>query len=219
MCVEERWYLHWLILVSIVGPIFLPHLWFEYGLSSNQIRTNDIRNVVLLVVVSSSIHHYIFWVWPMLSPCSHNCGTPLIWKPGWIVVESMSNIFILSIILLNIKLVLETYICIIFVFRSWSICSDERSDLLLYMCIWCKLPSWIRESQCCSLWNHHKSIMHTCEEFCGLETCNLHSICIPSTPSHWLSCSEIRSLSKVNSLDFHAWRLRYHRWWFPTWTR
>ena len=33
---------------------------FEYGLSSNQIRTDDIRNVVLLVVGSSSIHHYIF---------------------------------------------------------------------------------------------------------------------------------------------------------------
>ena len=83
------------------------------------------------------------------------------------------------------------------------------------MCIWCKLPPWVREGQCCFLWNHPKSVMHTCEVFCGLETCNLHSICIPSTPSHWLSCSSIRSLSKVNSLDFHAWWLRYHRCWFP----
>ena len=36
-------------------------LWFEYGLSSNQISTNDVRNVVLLVVDPLSIHHYIFW--------------------------------------------------------------------------------------------------------------------------------------------------------------
>ena len=61
------------------------------------------------------------------------------------------------------------------------------------MCIWCKLPPWIRESQCCFLWNHPKSVMHTCEEFCGLKTCNLQSICIPSTPSHWLNCSRRRS--------------------------
>ena len=27
----------------------------------NQVRTNDVRNVVLLVVDPSSIHHYIFW--------------------------------------------------------------------------------------------------------------------------------------------------------------
>ena len=52
---------------STIGPrdqllhlLSYPNLWFEYGLSSNQIRTNDIRNVVLLVVDSSSIHHYIF---------------------------------------------------------------------------------------------------------------------------------------------------------------
>ena len=36
---------------SIVGSIILPKPLIEYGLSSNQIRTNDIRNVVLLVVV------------------------------------------------------------------------------------------------------------------------------------------------------------------------
>ena len=46
---------------SVVGPIILSNLWFDYGISSNQIRTNDVRNVVLLVVDSSSIHHYIFW--------------------------------------------------------------------------------------------------------------------------------------------------------------
>ena len=62
------------------------------------------------------------------------------------------------------------------------------------MCIWCKLPPWTRESQCCFLWNHRKSVMHTCEVFCSLETCNLRSICVPSTLSHWLTCSRKRSL-------------------------
>ena len=61
------------------------------------------------------------------------------------------------------------------------------------MCIWCKLPLWIRESLFFFLWNHPKSVMHTCKVFCGLETCNLHSIWIPSTPSHWLICSRRRS--------------------------
>ena len=36
--------------------------------------------------------------------------------------------------------------------------------------------------------------MHMCEVFYGLETCNLHSICVPSTLSHWLTCSRKRSL-------------------------
>ena len=130
----------------------------------------------------------------MLSPCSHNCGIPLIWKPGWIVVEPIDNILISSMILLNIKLVLETCVSIFFMPRSWSICLDERSDFLWFTCIWCKLPPWIRESLFLLLWNHPKSVMHMCEVFYGLETCNLHSICVPSTLSHWLTCSRKRSL-------------------------
>ena len=51
-----------------------------------------------------------------------------------------------------------------------------------------------RSSRFCLLWNHPKSVMHTCEVFCSLETCNLHSICVPSTLSHWLTCSRKRSL-------------------------
>ena len=46
---------------SVNGPIILSNLWFGCGLSSNQVRTNDARNVVLFVVDPSSIHHYIFW--------------------------------------------------------------------------------------------------------------------------------------------------------------
>ena len=33
-----------------------------------------------------------------------------------------------------------------FVFRSWSLCLDGRSDFLEFMCIWGKLPPWVRES-------------------------------------------------------------------------
>ena len=62
------------------------------------------------------------------------------------------------------------------------------------MCIWCKLPPWIRGRLFCFLWNHPKSVMHMCEVFCSLEACNLHSICVPSTLSHWLTCSRKRSL-------------------------
>ena len=94
---------------SVAGPIVLSILWFECGLSSNQISTNDARNVVLFVVDPSSIHHYIFWVWPMVSPCSLNYGIPFKRKPRWIVVEPIANILISSMILLNIKLVLETF--------------------------------------------------------------------------------------------------------------
>ena len=43
----------------VVGPIVLPKLWFECGLSPHQNRTNDVRNVVLLALNPSSIHHYI----------------------------------------------------------------------------------------------------------------------------------------------------------------
>ena len=48
-------------------------------------------------------------VWPMLSPCSLNYGIPFKRKPRWIVVEPIDNILISSIILLNIKLVLEIF--------------------------------------------------------------------------------------------------------------
>ena len=130
----------------VVGPIVLPKLWFECGLSSNQIRTNDVRNVVLLVVVSSSIHHYIFWVWPMLSPCSHDGGSPVIWKFRWVAVEPISSILSSPMNHVEHQPSVGNLCKHFFVFRSWSICSDERSDFLLYMCIWWKLPPWIWES-------------------------------------------------------------------------
>ena len=153
-------------------------------------------------------------VWPMLSPCSHNYGIPLIWKPGWIVVEPIDNILISSMILLNIKLVLETCVSIFFMPHSWSICLDERSDFLWFTCIWCKLPTWIRESLFfLLLWNHPKLVMHVRSAlwFDRLAASILYVF--PSTPSHRLTCSRIRSSS------ISAQGLWYPRCWFPTGTR
>ena len=61
VCVGERWYLHRLVHVISCLTYCLIKTWFECGLSSNQIRTNDVRNVVLLMVDPSSIHHSILW--------------------------------------------------------------------------------------------------------------------------------------------------------------
>ena len=128
-------------------------------------------------------------VWPILSHCSHSGGSPVIWKLRWVAVEPISGILYPPWFVLNIQLVLETCVSIFFTPRSWSICLDERTDFLWFTCIWFKLPPWIRESLFCFLWNHPKSVMHTCEVFCGSETCNLCYICVPSTQSHWLICS------------------------------
>ena len=39
----------------------------------------------------------------------------------------------------------ETFVSNVFVFRSWSLCLNGRSDFLEFMCIWCKLSLWVRE--------------------------------------------------------------------------
>ena len=152
---------------TIVGSIILPKPLIEYGLSSNQIRTNDIRNVVLLVVDPSSIHHYIFWVWPMLSPCSHDGGSPVIWKFRWVVVEPIDNILIPSMMLLNIKLVLETFESIFFMLAH---------EVLVWWKEWLPLihvhfdVSCRREFEkvCFCSFGIIPSRSCTCEEFCGL---------------------------------------------------
>ena len=152
---------------SVAGPIVLSILWFECGLSSNQVRTNDARNVVFLVVDPSSIHHYIFWVWPMLSPCSHDGGSPVIWKFRWVVVESIDNILISSMMLLNIKLVLETFESIFFMLAH---------EVLVWWKEWLPLihvhfdVSCRREFEkvCFCSFGIIPSRSCTCEEFCGL---------------------------------------------------
>ena len=53
---------------SSIGPrdqlldlLSCPNFDLSMGYHQIKIRTNDIRNVVLLAVVSSSIRHYVFW--------------------------------------------------------------------------------------------------------------------------------------------------------------
>ena len=169
---------------SSIGPcdqlldlLSYPNLWLSMGY--RQIKSEPTIFVMLSYPWFFLEHTPLYsLVWPMLSPCSLNYGIPFKRELRWIVVEPIDNILISSLILLNIKLVLETCVSIFFMPRLWSICLDERSDFLWFTCIWCKLPSWIRGRLFRFLWNHPKSVMHTCEVFCGSETCNLHSICI-----------------------------------------
>ena len=120
---------------------------FDLGVGYPQIKSEPTMFVMLSYSWFFLGHTPLYsLVWPMLSPCSLNYGILFKRKPGWIVVEPIDNILISSMILLNIKLVLETCVSIFFMPRSWSICLDERSDFLWFTCIWCKLPPWIRES-------------------------------------------------------------------------
>ena len=129
---------------SVVGSIALSKLWLEYGLSSSQIRTNNVRNVVLLVVDPSSIHHYIFgltntitvftWWWK-----SSDMEIPM--SCCW----AHQQHFVSPMIHVEHQPSVENFVSNAFVFRSWSLCLDGRSDFLEFMCIWCKLPPWIWE--------------------------------------------------------------------------
>ena len=129
---------------SVVGSIVLSKLWLAYGLSSNQIRTNNVRNVVLLAVVPRA-YTIITLVWPILSHCSHNGGSPVIWKFRWVVVEPISSILSPPWFMLNIELVLE-------LLQSLPSCSAHEVYVWVKevtfsksTCIRCKLPPWIWE--------------------------------------------------------------------------
>ena len=153
----------------------------------------------------------------MLSPYSHNCGIPFIWKSGWIVVEPIDNILFFSIILLNMKLVLETSINIIFMFRSWSIGLDERSDFLQFTCTWCKLPSWIRERLFfASSGIVPKLVMHMCEVLYGLVGWlpPFYMGFLAHQATNWFVQGKRSCCANTSSCT----RLHYPRWWFPTWT-
>ena len=62
------------------------------------------------------------------------------------------------------------------------------------MCIWCKLPPWIRESMFYLLWNRPKSVMHVRRILWSVRLIIFIPYVFPSTPSHWLTCSRKRSL-------------------------
>ena len=134
MCVEEGWYFHRLTSWSVNGHINLSNLWFEYGLSSNQIRTNDIRTVVLLVVDPLSIHHYIFWSDQYYHLVHIIVEFHLYGKLDELLLSPSATFLSPLWFVLNIPLVLETSKSIIFISRSWSICwmkeatfSDSRA--------------------------------------------------------------------------------------------
>ena len=131
-------------------------------------------------------------VWPMLSPCSLNYGIPFERKPRRIVVEPIDNILAFSIILLSIKLVLETFESIFFMLAHEVFVWWKEWLPLIHVHLVKVAAVNLRKLVLLPL-ESSQSVMHTCEVFCGSETCNLHSICVPSTPSHWLICSRRRS--------------------------
>ena len=178
---------------SVAGPIVLSILWFEYGLSSNQVRTNDVRNVVLLVVDPSSIHHYIFWGWPMLSPCSHDGGSPVIWKFRWVVVEPIDNIFISSMMLLNIKLVLETFESISFMLAHEVLVWRKKWLPLIHVHFDVSCRREFEKACFYLLWNHPKSVMHVRSILWFDRLIIFIPYVYPSTSSHRLICSRRRS--------------------------
>ena len=144
---------------SVVGSIALSKLWLEYGLSSSQIRTNDVHNVVLLAVVPQA-YTIISLVWPILSHCSHSGGSPVIWKFRWVVVEPISSILSPPWLMLNINLVLETFISIIFMSCSWSICWMKEVTFSDSRAFGASCRREFEKDCFCFLWYHHKSVMH-----------------------------------------------------------
>ena len=123
---------------SIVGAIVLSNLWFDRGLSSNQIRANNIRNVVLLVVDSSSIHHYILWS----DQCYHHVHLivefHLYGSLDGLLLSPSATFLSSPWLVLNIKLVSGTCVSIFFVLphegyvwmeevTSFSLCAIDAS--------------------------------------------------------------------------------------------
>ena len=124
MCVlkKDDIFIDW-SLWSAVESIILSKPWFECGLSSNQIRTNDVCDVVLLVVVPQA-YTIISLVWPILSHCSHSGGSPVIWRFRWVAVKRISSILSPPWFTLNITLVLETL-------WAWPSCPDHEAYVRL----------------------------------------------------------------------------------------
>ena len=176
---------------SVAGPIVLSILWFECGLSSNQISTNDARNVVLLVVDPSSIYHYIFWsdqyyhrVHTMVEVQWYGNADELLLSPLTTSLSPPWCCWTLSSVGNFWKHFLHA--------SSWSTCLMKGVTSFDSRAFWCKLPSWIRESLFLLLWNHPKSVMHVRRILWSVRLIIFIPYVYPSTPSHWLSCSKIK---------------------------
>ena len=161
MCVEERWYLHWLILVVHCWIYCLTQTFdLSMGYRQIKIRTNDIRNIVLLVVVPRA--------YTIISFGSDQCYNlvhiivefHLYGNLDELLLRPSATFLSPPWFVLNIPLVLETSKSIIFMSRSWSICwmkevtfSDSRAFGAS-----CRHEF---ETDCfCFLCNHPKSVMH-----------------------------------------------------------
>ena len=106
-------------------------------------------------------------VWPMLSPCSHDGGSPVIWKFRWVVVEPIDNILISSMMLLNIKLVLETFESISFMLAHEVLVWWKEWLPLIHVHFDVSCPREFEKVCFCSF-GIIPSRSCTCEEFYGL---------------------------------------------------
>ena len=161
----------------------------DVPMSHSMSWSNDVRSVVLLVVDSSSIHHYISWVWPILSHCSHDGGSPVIWKFRWVAVEPISDILSPPWLVLNIQLVLETCISIILMSRSWSICWMEEVTSSNSCAFGASCCREFKKGLFCFPWNHPKLVTHVQSILWFDRLITSTPYVFRSIPSHWLICS------------------------------
>ena len=146
MCVEERWYLHRLVLVINCWIYYLTQT-FDLSTGYRQIKSEP----TIFVMLSYSwffLKHTPLYSWS--DQCYHRVHMMV--EVQWYgnsdeLLLSPSVAFCLPPwVMLNINLVLETCVSIFFMSRLWSLCLDEISDFLEFMCILCKLLLWIHES-------------------------------------------------------------------------
>ena len=128
----------------------------------------------------------------MLSPCSHDGGSPVIWKFRWVAVEPISSFLSSPWIMLNINLVLETCVSISSCFvheayvwmkvvTSFNSCASDASCRRGFEKVNVVSFGIIPNQSCIRakysvVWRFATSMLYV----------------YPSTPSHWLSCSKIK---------------------------
>ena len=127
-----------------LGLLSCPNL--DLGMAYRQIKLEPTIFVMLsyswLFLEHTSLH---LLVWPILSHCSHNGGIPVIWKILMSCCWAHQQHFVSSMIHVEHQPSVGNFVSNAFVFHSWSLCLDGRSDFLEFMCIWCKLPPWVQE--------------------------------------------------------------------------
>ena len=151
---------------SSIGPcdqlldlLSYPNLWLSMGY--HQIKSEPTIFVMLSTLGWLLEHTPLhLLVWPILSPCSHDGGSPVIWKFRWVVVEPISSILSPPWFMLNINLVLETFIGIFFMPRSWSICWMKEVTSFDSRAFDVSCRREFEEVCFYLLWNHPKSGMH-----------------------------------------------------------